>query len=133
MHAILSAMYLSMFCRLNVIIICNLYMLHKMFHALADVWRGFIFSTCLLLQESSFPFYFFSRHIFSATRSGVGVLFFMFLLVGTLLYVSPFFPLRLPCGGAVLHKVKTLQRMGIYADVISLRFLCFPCQSWRLR
>ena len=45
MHAILSAMYLSMFCRLNVIIICNLYMLHKMFHALADVWRGFIYST----------------------------------------------------------------------------------------
>ena len=36
----------------------------------------------------------------------------MFLLVGTLLYVSPF-PLRLPCGGAVLHKVKTLQRMGL--------------------
>ena len=34
--------------------------------------------------------------IFSATRSGVGVLLFMFLLVGTLLYVSPFFPLRLP-------------------------------------
>ena len=45
MHAILSAMYLSMFCRLNVIIICNLYMLHKMFHALADIWRVFIFST----------------------------------------------------------------------------------------
>ena len=41
------------------------------------------------------------------------------------------FQLRLPWGGAVLHKVKTLQRMGIYADVISLRFLCFPCQSWR--
>ena len=32
---------------------------------------------------------FFPTHI-SATRSGVGVLFFMFLLVGTLLYVSPF-------------------------------------------
>ena len=45
MHAILSAMYLSMFCRLNVIIICNLYMLHKMFHALADIWRVFIYST----------------------------------------------------------------------------------------
>ena len=43
-------------------------------------------------------------------------------------------PLRLPCGGGtVLHKVKTLQQWGIYADVISLRFLCFPCQSWRLR
>ena len=31
---------------------------------------------------------FFPTHI-SATRSGVGVLLFMFLLVGTLLYVSP--------------------------------------------
>ena len=65
---------------------------------------------------------FFPTHI-SATRSGVGVLLFMFLLVGTLLYVSPFFPLRLPCGGgAVLHKVKTLQQWGIYVDVILLRF-----------
>ena len=40
-------------------------MLHKVFHALADIWRGFIFSTCLLLQESSFPFYFFPTHFFS--------------------------------------------------------------------
>ena len=30
--------------------------------------------------------------------------------------------LRLPCGGAVLHKVKTLQQWGIYVDVILLRF-----------
>ena len=32
-------------CLFNVIIICNLYMLNKMFHALADIWRVFIFST----------------------------------------------------------------------------------------
>ena len=32
-------------CLFNVIIICNLYMLHKMFHALADIWRVFIYST----------------------------------------------------------------------------------------
>ena len=32
-------------CLFNVIIICNLYMLHKMFDALADIWRVFIFST----------------------------------------------------------------------------------------
>ena len=68
-----------------------------------------------------FHFYYFPAHI-SATRSGVGVLLFMFVLVGTLLYVSPFSPLRMPFGGAVLHKVKTLQQWGIYADVISLRF-----------
>ena len=33
----------------------------------------------------------------------------------------------------MIHKVKTLQQWGIYADVISQRFLCFPCQFWRLR
>ena len=49
----------------------------------------------------------------------------MFLLVGTLLYVSPFFPLRLPCGGAVLHKVKTLQRMGFYAMLFHCDFYAF--------
>ena len=48
---------------------------------------------------------------------------FMFLLVGTLLCVSPFFPLRLPCGGAVLHKVKTLQQW------VSMRML-FHCDFY---
>ena len=47
----------------------------------------------------------------------------MFLLVGTLLYVSPFFPLRLPWGGAVLHKVKTLQQW------VSMRML-FHCDFY---
>ena len=40
-------------------------------------------------------------------------LFYRFLLVGTLLNVSPFFPLRLPCGGAVLHKSKDPTAMGV--------------------
>ena len=39
----------------------------------------------------------------------------------------------LPCGRAVLHKVKTLQRMGIYAGVIPLLSSRSPCQSWRQR
>ena len=150
-------------------------MLHKMFHALADVWRVFIFSTAeyqtaiaavifsangvrqilqnhlndavfmrhnmcyfvaLVLShwpilasgffqvistvvytavfwavdrvvdaDEQYSVSFFRNHLFHfisfpdtyfSHEVGCWRLLFMFLLVGTLLYVSPFFPLRLP-------------------------------------
>ena len=79
---------------------------------------------CICRMERFLDLYIYCRFTIPFYRSYLMdcTLLVSFSTVGTLLYVSPFFPLRLPCGGAVLHKVKTLQQWGIYTDVISLRF-----------